>query len=286
MTFATLDTTSPTHQTPQRGSGSLPAFAGKALGAAATTWFTVAVAGQLIFVLYILSFYGLSAAQGNFEAWNKVLPNGHIRGDTIGNIAIAIHVLIAAIVTIGGPLQLIPKIRSSFPNFHRWNGRVYIITVVVASITGLFAVWTRSATGNFMQQLTISINAVLILLAAWFALRHALARQMPQHRRWALRLFLVVSGSWFFRVILMFWIAANGGPVGFDPKTFQGPALVIIGVLQYGLPLAVLELYFMAQRSAAPAARLATAGLLFALTAAMAAGIAVAAMGMWLPNVG
>lgn len=284
MTFVTLESACLIHEQRQQVRSNVSAFSARALGAAATTWFAVALAGQLIFVLYILSFYGGSAVQGNMQEWNKVLPNGHVRGDTAGNIAIAIHVLIAALITIGGPLQLIAKVRSSFPRFHRWNGRVYLVTVVTASITGLFVVWTRSANGSVLQHLTISINAVLILLAAWFALRHALARRLVEHRRWALRLFLVVSGSWFFRVILMFWIAANGGPAGFDPKTFQGPALVIIGLLQYVLPLAVLELYFMAKSSARPVAHIATACLLFALTAAMAAGIAVAAMGMWLPN--
>ena len=285
MTIASPNAVNSLHAKPkERAHGALSAFSGKALGAAATTWFVVAVAGQLIFVLYILSFYVSSALQGNMQAWNKVLPTGHVPGDTLGNIAIAIHVLIAAVVTIGGPLQLMAKIRAGFPRFHRWNGRVYIATVVVASISGLFVVWTRSANGSFLQHLTISINAVLILIAAWFALRHAVARRLAEHRRWALRLFLVVSGSWFFRVILMFWIALNGGPAGFDPTTFQGPALVAIGLLQYVLPLAVLELYFFAKSSARPAARISAAGLVFALTGAMAVGIAVATMGMWLPN--
>ena len=284
MTISTLEPARPVH-TPQRQRlrDSL-AVSGKALSAAATTWFVVATLGQLIFVAYILSFYATSALQGNLQGWNKVLQKGYIPGDTMGNIAVVIHILIAAIVTLGGPLQLIAKIRTGYPRFHRWNGRVYVVTVVVASITGLFAVWTRSASGSFLQHLTISINAVLILLAAWFALRHALARRLAEHRRWALRLILVVSGSWFFRVILMFWVAANGGPAGFDPVTFEGPALVIIGVLQYALPLAVLELYFMAQRSSRHTERYAVAGLLFVLTGAMAVGIAVASVGMWLPN--
>lgn len=284
MNIATLEDATPIHKRPKHLQGTLSAVSGKALSAAATSWFVVAVAGQLIFVLYILSFYGSSAIQGNMQAWNKVLPTGHVRGDTLGNVAIAIHVLIAAVITIGGPLQLVAKIRTSFPRFHHWNGRVYILTVVVASITGLFVVWTRSANGSFLQHLTISINAVLILIAAWFALRHAMARQLAEHRRWALRLFLVVSGSWFFRVILMFWIAVNGRPVGFDSTTFQGPALVVIGLLQYVLPLAVLELYFKAQKCARPAVKLSAAGSIFALTAAMALGIGVATMGMWLPN--
>ncbi len=39
----------------------------------------------------------------------------------------------------------------------------------------------------------------------------------------------------------------------------------------------------MAKSSANPVARLAIAGMMLALTAAMAVGIAAAAMGMWLP---
>lgn len=262
----------------------LLAPSGKMLRAGAVTWFSAAVIGQLMFVLYIAVFYWGHALRGNMPAWNKVLQNGHIAGDTTGNIVLAIHVLIAAFITVSGVFQLIPAMRARFPRLHKWNGRIYLTAVVVASVTGLLSVWMRPATGSILQQMNISVNAVLILIAAWFALRCAMKRQMAQHRRWALRLFLVVSGSWFFRVILMFWIAVNRGPVGFDPVTFVGPALVTIGALQYALPLAVLELYFMANKSSSRSMRFGTAALLFVLTAAMALGIAVATMGMWLPN--
>jgi hypothetical protein len=198
-------------------------------------------------------------------------------------VAVVVHIFLAAVITIGGPLQLIPRIRASFPAFHRWNGRVYVVTAVVAAITGLGMVWTRSP-GSALQHLATSINAVLIVLAAVLTLRHALARQLAAHRRWALRLFLLVSGVWFFRVGLMFWIAVNHGPVGFDPETFQGPALVAIGFLQYLLPLAVLQLYFMAQECAAPVARIAMAGALVLLTLLMGVGIGVATVVMWLPH--
>ncbi|HEV7817104.1 MAG TPA: DUF2306 domain-containing protein [Janthinobacterium sp.] len=279
------DAPSVAHRQAARGAGSLTGFSRKALAAAATLWFAVAASGQMIFVLYILSFYGRSAVRGDLEAWNRVMPKGHVAGDTIGNVAIMIHILIAAIVTIGGPLQLIPRVRTSFPAFHRWNGRVYFITVVVASITGLYMVWARSQFGSALQHVAISINAVLIVLAALLALRRALARQLAAHRRWALRLFILVSGVWFFRVGLMFWIAVNGGPVGFNPETFQGPALSALGFLQYLLPLAVLQLYFMAKEGASPVTRIATAGALITLTFAMGIGIVVATMGMWLPHI-
>ena len=95
---------------------------------------------------------------------------------------------------------------------------------------------------------------------------------------------MVVSGVWFFRVGLMFWIAVNRGPVGFDPRTFQGPALVALGFLQFLLPLAVLELYFMAKEGGSPLARIAMSGVLMLFTLAMGLGIVVATMGMWLPH--
>jgi len=264
----------------------LPNFSSRALSAAATSWFVVAVSGQMIFLLYIVAYYGRSAARGDFAAWNKVLTNGHIPGDAANNAAIIGHIFIAAFITLAGPLQLIPAIRARFPAFHRWTGRLYLVTAVVASIAGLFLVWARHPGGSFLQHVAISINALLIIVATWFAVRHAMARQLATHRRWALRLFLLVSGSWFFRVGLMFWIAINGGPVGFDPKTFLGPALEVLSFLQFLLPLAVLELYFRAKASPRPTLRTATAGALFLMSAAMGLGILVASKGMWLPLIG
>lgn len=255
------------------------------LDAAATGWFAVAIAGQLVFVLYILAFYGMSALRGDVAAWAKVLPRGHVSGDTIGNLALTVHILIAAIVTIGGPLQLLPRVRASFPAFHRWNGRIYLLTAVVGSLTGMYVLWSRPHGGGLVQHLGITLNGVLIVAAAAVAVRHAMAGRMADHRRWALRLFLLVSGSWFFRVGLMFWIAANGGPAGFDPKTFEGPALTILGFLQYLLPLALLELYFLAKGRFGGGGKVAVGAVLALATVAMGIGIVVASLGMWLPNI-
>ena len=83
--------------------------ADKTLKTAATFWFLVAVLGQWVFVYYIVTFYGNSAVQGDFEAWNKVLPHGIIPGDTMGNVAIAMHLFLAAVITVGGPLHPIDQ---------------------------------------------------------------------------------------------------------------------------------------------------------------------------------
>ncbi len=268
-----------------------------ALKAAARLWFLVAVIGQWVFVYYILAFYGGSAVRGDLAAWNKVLPHGIIAGDTLGNVAIATHLLLAAIITVGGPLQLVlgaiitgggppqltPKFRAGARPFHHWNGRIYMLTAFAISLVGLYMVLTRGVIGGAAQHVSISLNAVLIMICAAMALRHALAREIGTHRRWALRLFIVVSGVWFFRVGLMLWFFLTGG-IGVDFETFTGPFLTILGFAQYLLPLAILELYLRTRDRAGAPGKLAMAGGLFVVTGLMGLGIFMATMGMWLPR--
>jgi Predicted membrane protein (DUF2306) len=187
-------------------------------------------------------------------------------------------------VTVCGPLQLIPQIRTYAPVFHRWNGRIYLTTAVVTSIAGLFMFFNRDMVGGTIQHVGIALNAVLVIIFAAMALRYALARDFVRHRRWALRLFLVVSGVWFFRISLMLWIVLNKGPAGFDPVTFQGPFLYFLAFANYLLPLAVLEIYFYAKDKTGARGHFTMAAGLLVLTLAMAAGILFATKLMWLPR--
>ncbi|MEO6799173.1 MAG: DUF2306 domain-containing protein [Rhodanobacter sp.] len=261
-----------------------PGPAKSLLEKAATCWFVVAGLGQMIFVAYLFGFYGRTAVLGQFDAWNQVFPHAHVAGDTMHNTAVAMHLAFAALITAGGLLQLMTGIRRRLPRFHRWNGRIYLASAFVMGLGGLAMVWTGTNVGDLSQHIAISINALLIMLCAVMVLRHARARRFALHRRWALRLFLVVSGVWFFRIGLTFWIMVNQAPVGFDPDTFSGPALTTIAFAQFLLPLGVLQLYFYAQERTGPRGRRAMAGGLFASTLVTAAGIVAASMMLWLPH--
>jgi hypothetical protein len=100
-----------------------------------------------------------------------------------------------------------------------------------------------------------------------------------------MRLFLVVSGVWFFRVGVFFSLLVNQGPFGFDPDTFQGPFLDFMSFADSLVPLAVLELYFRAQDRAGTSGRIAMAAGLCVLTVAMGVGIFGVFMESWLPNI-
>lgn len=260
-------------------------YATAALRGTAVFWFVAAAFGQLIFAGYVAGFYGRSAWQGHPELWNKVLPHGYVAGDSFFNLALGLHLAFAFVITVGGLMQLVPAIRRTLPALHRWTGRAYLVAAAILSVGGLVMVWGRGAVGDLSQHVAISINAGLILACATVAWRHARARRVDLHRRWALRLFLAVSGVWFFRVGLMVWIVVNQGPVGFDPKTFSGPFLTVLAFAVYAvLPLGALEGYLRAQRNRGATAKFAMAGVLATLTLMMIAGTAAAAAIMWLPR--
>jgi Predicted membrane protein (DUF2306) len=255
-----------------------------ALRWAARGWFGVALVGQLVFLAYVVGFYGGAALAGDFARWNKVMPRGLVDGDSTGNAVLMAHLFFTAVILMGGLLQLLPALRRAAPRVHHWVGRLYIGSAVVLALGGLFMVWTRGEAVQFGQHLGISLNALLILLFAGLALRAAIARRIDAHRRWALRLWFAVLGVWFFRLGLTLWLLIHQAPVGFDMKSFSGPFLTFLSFAQTLIPLALLQLYFVAQRSKQPMLQGGVAALLAGLTLATAAGIGTASMMLWLPR--
>jgi hypothetical protein len=256
-------------------------FGHRALRWSAATWLLVAVLGQVFFLAYVSRLYGSAALSGDLLGWNKVMPRGYVPGDGPGNVALGSHLLLAVAVLLGGSLQLLPALRRAAPRVHHWVGRSYIAAAVVMSLTGLYMVWVRGGIGGLGQHLGISLNALLILAFAGLALRAAMARRFDEHRRWALRLYLAVLGVWFFRLGLTLWLLIHRAPVGFDPATFSGPFLTFLSFAQTLVPLAFLQLYFRAQRSASPGVQGAAAGALALLTLATAAGTGTAYLMLW-----
>lgn len=247
-------------------------------------WFGVTVIGQLAFLLYILGFYGRSILLGQYADWNRVLVGGYVKGDSIGNISVGLHTVLAAVIMLCGALQLLPALRRRAPVVHRWSGRAYVALAVITSMVGFGMMWMREVAGGMVMKLGLSGDALLILVFSFLAVQHARAGRIAAHRVWALRLFMAVSAVWFFRVGLMFWIFVNRGPAGFDPETFRGPFLNVMAFAQYFLPLAVLELYLRARSSQHRLLRVSATAVLGAASVVLMIGVGIAIMGLWWPR--
>jgi tetratricopeptide (TPR) repeat protein len=268
----------------QRAKYSPREIAGSTLKLAAAFWFIVVMLGQLIFATSVALFYGLTAARGNWQLWNKFMLHGYTPGRPMGNVVVAIHLASAVIILLSGALQLIPLVRRRAPLFHRWNGRIYMVTAFSVSLAGLYMLWIRGTPGDLSQHLGQTLDALLIMLCSVLALRYALLHDFKAHRRWALRLFMVVSASLFIRAGVFLSLILNHGPFGFDPNTVSGPFLTFMSFGQYLVPLAVLEIYLRTQDRAGTIGRFAMAAGLFALTLGLTAGIVAVTMSVFIPN--
>ncbi len=260
-------------------------FAVRALSLSAAAWFVALVASLWAFGIYIVGLYGVGAATGNWERWNTVLPTGHgyAPGDTAGNLALGVHLLLAVFVTFLGATQLVPAIRARAPGFHRWNGRIFIAVAFAIAGSGVFIALKRGVVAGTYMTIGNTLNAVLLLVCATLALCFALQRRFNLHRRWALRTFVLMLGVFFYRLGFILWFAVNGGPVG-HTDAFDGPFDLFLAFTHFLLPLAILELYMLARDRGGAGAKLAMAGGMAVATLATAAGGFFAIMGMWLPR--
>lgn len=255
-----------------------------ALKGAGVIWFITAAIGQLAFVYFIVAYYGGRTLAGDYAAWNdKPLIDGYTPGDRMGNVMFALHVLPAAVITFGGLLQLIPQLRNRFPALHRWNGRLFLFIAYGMALGGLALTWGRGTYLSAITAVAISINALLILAYGAIAWRLAIQGNIDAHRRWAMRTFIAVNGVWFFRVGIMAWIILNQGAVGMT-NNLDGPADIALAFGCYLIPLAVLEIYFAAQRNENATAKFATAALVLVMTGVTAVGIFGTIAMMWAPH--
>lgn len=258
-------------------------MAGRALTASAVIWFVAAAAGQAIFAIYIVMFYGGSTIRGDLNAWNEIIPGRVVEGDPVGFAAIAAHLVLAFIVTAVGPFQLVPWLRARVPTLHHWMGRTYLAAGYVISLGGLYLVWGhRDANDTLLGSAPLTLNALLIMAFATMALKNAMARRIDVHRQWALRLFVAMSGVWFLRVLIMVWVASMGTD-GLGER-LEGTVGTFLKFACYAFPLVVLELYFAARRAGTPWPRWLMAAVIFTLTGVMGVGIVMASMALWLPH--
>jgi uncharacterized membrane protein len=249
------------------------------------SWFAVFFLGQWFFAAYISLRYWQAAFLGQFERWNQAAPDLYIKGAPLRSAIFGLHASIAAVVSLFGPLQAIPALRRYAPRFHRIVGRIYVYCAFAIALDGVILVWRPRATGGNLDHLIVSMNALIILVCALYAIRTAKKRDIPNHNRWAVRLLLAMSGVWLFRIFLMLWLTIYNRPVGFDPETFTGPFLTILGLLVYIFPQVFITGYFKSRESRSARLKMQFSLVLILVTVGMTIGLFAAITRMWLPKI-
>lgn len=254
-----------------------------ALAWSARAWFLAAAGGQLAFIAFILVFTLPRLFGGNYPALNeKPHITGWVPGDAVGNAQFVAHMLVAAVVTLLGLVQVLPQVRQRWPGLHRWSGRAFMVAALAASLTGFYLTWIRGSQLGPASAWSTTLNGLLIVVFVALAWRSALRRDIVSHRRHALRAWLLVNGVWFLRIGMV--------PVGITVSAlglreeYGEFAFLAVSWLSWTLPIVVLQLYLWAERSETASHQSAVAALLYLCAAFTALGGIAAIAFMWLPR--
>ncbi len=247
-------------------------------------WFAMALCGQWLFACYIALLYLWPVFTGDYLSANRARPiTGFVAGDVSGNLVLFAHLLPAALLSVGGLLQLLPQLRQRWPQLHRWNGRLFLTLGLCGAITGLYLTWVRGSRLSDLGAIGITLNGLLIPLAVGLAWFYARRRNFALHQRFALHSFFLINGVWTFRLFLMGWYLLNQGPNG-NNATLDGPADLVLSFACYLLPMVVAELWWHCRRSQQPWLLWSGAILMAGGFLLTAIGVVAAAMMMWGPR--
>ncbi|KAJ55012.1 membrane protein [Actibacterium mucosum KCTC 23349] len=95
------------------------------------------------------------------------------------------HIFFAPIALAMVPFQFSQKLRANRPGLHRWMGRTYGMSILIAGVAGLII--APNADGGLFAATGFFVLSVLWLVTTVLAVWHALNRRIPQHRKWMIR---------------------------------------------------------------------------------------------------
>ncbi|KPU84640.1 hypothetical protein JI58_02780 [Marinosulfonomonas sp. PRT-SC04] len=129
---------------------------------------------------------------------------GHIDQRRVASL---LHISVAPVALVLGSLQLFPRLRARKPALHRWVGRVYGGSILIAGGAGL--VVAPGAAGGIVVSLGFGLLAVLWLGITANAVRLAVIGRIAQHRRWMYRSFALTFSAVTLRLYLLGFMAAG-----------------------------------------------------------------------------
>ena len=244
-----------------------------------TVWVSAALFG-----LYILAFYASALYEHKMDRWNQVLPRLYEPSTTTATTGIGLHFATGGIILVLGSIQLIDAVRVRYPALHRWIGRVYVTSCLLAAVGGLVFIAVKGTIGGLVMDIGFSLYGVLMFISAIQTYRYAVAGTMDQHRVWALRLYALAIGSWLFRMDYGFWLLLTDG-IGHTPS-FSGPFDRVMAFFFYLPNLFVVEAFVRARHyKASPILRLSASSVLLLATGFLMLGTYFFTLYYWGPAI-
>jgi hypothetical protein len=170
----------------------------------------------------------------------------------LANVALALHMLAGAILTVGAPLQALPILRRRWPGAHRRFGYTLFTLAGITGLGGLVYIGLRGTVGGPWMSLWFALYGIALMGAAGNTVYHALNKDLRRHVEWATRFVILAVGSWIYRMHYAIWVALTDGAG--SNEAFTGPFDRITVVAFFVPYLSIAEVLLRRTRRRRPAA--------------------------------
>lgn len=134
--------------------------------------FWLALLGAAIWYLYDSYVYALTR---DFDPgttfWNRLVWYGA-------------HIVVATPILLIAPLQFVAGIRHARPEVHRWLGRVFLTSSIIAAPLGIYLGATLSNEGSRVPIALLGLLWLLMSVSAWVTARR---KDFANHRKFVIR---------------------------------------------------------------------------------------------------
>lgn len=165
-----------------------------------STWILIVILA-IVIGLYPLTFINANPNEGllSFKS-NELLNN------PLWNLAFYVHISLAGFALLIGWSLFLKKLRAKRLHLHRLIGKIYIISVLLSSLSGYYIAF--HATGGIYSILGFSGMSTAWLLTTIIAYKAIRGRDIKKHERWMIRSYAVTFTGVTFRLWMPFLIVA------------------------------------------------------------------------------
>lgn len=160
---------------------------------------------------YVMTLLALGVAgYASMALWNPDAIDFIANRDGLLRHFLIVHGAVSAIALAIGPFQFFETLRKKRPLLHRVSGRIYLGSILVGGLTGLWLAFYTP--GGLPAHTGFLALAILWLLSGFLAYRAALRRDFIAHRAWMMRSYALTFAAVTLRIYLGLGVPVAGLP--------------------------------------------------------------------------
>lgn len=151
------------------------------------------------FLLLLICYIGIITFQ-------EILPYLILNKESYGRFwdykwPLVFHISCGLIAMIIGPFQFWKTFRSKYIKTHRMMGRIYLIAILIGTISATNLAWTSGYKISFSWAFGLQALAFAWISTALMAYISVIQGRIIQHKEWMIRSYVVTLGFFFFRIL-------------------------------------------------------------------------------------